>query len=98
MDCHFVHNVVIECLDPALMFYAPAPGADPADRVLDFKKAMKGEFVQCIVLPTYKTMQMFINNYPEVLQAHRRLSIQARVQLIKDFLSAPTKKPREGLS
>ena len=98
MDCHFVETVHIERLDHGRMRFAPSPGADPSQRVLDFKKAMKTERVQCIVLPTYKTMQTIINNHPEVFQAHRDMAATARVQLIKDFLSAPTKKPTVGPS
>jgi hypothetical protein len=43
-------------------------------------------------------MQTVINNYPEVFQAHCDMTAAARVQLIKDFLSSPTKKPKVGPS
>jgi hypothetical protein len=98
VDCHSLENVCIESLDPAKMCYAPSPGEDRHDRVVDFKKAMRTAPQRCIVLPTYKTMQTVINNHPEVFQAHCDMTAAARVQLIKDFLSSPTKKPKVGPS
>ena len=41
VDCHSLENVCIESLDPAKMCYAPSPGEDRHDRVVDFKKAMR---------------------------------------------------------
>ena len=98
VDCHFLANVNIETLDPAAMCYGSSPGADRFDRVLDFKNDMRPVKQQCIVMPTYKTMMTVINNYPEVLQANVEMPTSARVQLIKNFLSSPTKKPTEGPS
>jgi hypothetical protein len=98
VDCHFLANVNIETLDPAAMCYASSPGANCLDRVVDFKNGMRPVPQQCIVMPTYKTMMTVINSYPEVLQAHVEMPTAARVQLIKNFLSLPTKKPTEGPS
>ena len=98
VDCHFLATVNIETLDPAAMRYASSPGADRLDRVVDFKTCMRRVPQQCIVMPTYTTMMTVINSYPEVFQAHVDMSQAARVQLIKNFLSSPTKKPAAGPS
>ena len=98
VDCSFLENVYIESLDPAQMCYAPSAAGGRLDRVLDFQKAMQSAQLRCIVMPTFKTMQTMINNYPEVFQTHKEMAAAERVMLIKDFLSSPTKKPKAGPS
>lgn len=80
------------------MCYAPSAAGGRHDRVLDFKQSMRSAPLRCIVMPTFKTMQTVINNYPEVFQAHKDMTSAERVMLIKDFLSSPTKKPKAGPS
>jgi hypothetical protein len=94
VDCSFLENVYIESLDPAQMCYAPSAAGGSHDRVLDFKKTMRSVPLRCIVMPTFKTMQTVINNYPEVFQTHQDMTAAQRVMLIKDFLCSPTKKPK----
>jgi hypothetical protein len=80
------------------MCYAPSAAGGRQDRVLDFRTAMKSAPLQCIVMPTFKTMQTVIQNYPTVFQAHKEMTNAQREMLIKDFLCAPTQKPKVGPS
>ena len=96
--CTFRENVYIESLDPAQMRYAPSAAGGRQDRVVDFRTAMTSAPQQCIVMPTFKTMMTVIQNYPAVFQTHKAMTNTDREKLIKNFLSAPTQKPKVGPS
>ena len=59
---------------------------------------MKARNMTCLVMPTYKTMERIVQNHTDLFEVHKEHTREHTVHLVKQFLSAPTVKPKMGLS